>query len=254
MLMRNVVASVVLIAGLLLLSSETTGAEEYRSPGAHFALVLPDGWVRMPPETVTAINNEVRQRMPNSPVQYEAGFQPRGQVAGTFPRILIQVQPMSTAGTSHEDFEREFAGGVKGKVQQVQGAFSDVAKNLSFGDIAFDWSSNRILIPVELDVAGTGKVRALSVGTMGSSEIVFLHCYAKQAEFDRNLPEFNAIIDSFHYDPGYTFVPRTSWSHVDFGGAIGGGIIGAIVGAIVGGIVGGVIFLLRKRAKRGGRT
>ena len=206
-------------------------AEGYRDAKRHFSLTIPQGWVRLDPLLLAGINDTVRQRMPGSKIHYQEGFQPVNQKFGTCPHILLEVQRHASPGLSYDDIEKGYAKALRSSVKQVEGAFRDVVKDLSVGDIILDRSTNRILARLEV-AADAGKVQGLSIGFLGADGVVWLHGYARQEQFQKALPTFHAIADSFRYDPGFAFVPtraRSGAFGTDVGGALGGGLIGAVV-------------------------
>ena len=62
-----------------------------------------------------------------------------------------------------------------------------------------------------------------------------IHSYAQEAEFERCLPSFKSILDSFQYDLGYEFVPRSGarWLRPTLKGALIGAVVGAAVGLVL---------------------
>lgn len=250
----------IVVVGLPFPANGTARAENYRDDAHHYSFVLPADWVPMSTDAVAAINDLVNQRMPGRPVRYETGFQLMGQRPGSYPYILVQVQSHSTVGYSIDDIGKSFAKRAKSEVKRIEGELSDVASKLPIGDVAIDHFKNRVVMRTDAQVAGAGKIRGLSIGTIGAEGIVFLHAYAPQAQFEQYLPAFSAVIDSFRYDPGFTFVPmaaspRSSFRWKD---AIGGGLAGAVICGIAGAITvlfwKGMAVVLRRIFKRIGST
>lgn len=92
-----------------------------------------------------------------------------------------------------------------------------------------------------------GKIRALSVAFVGSQEIVSVHCYAMESDFQSYMPTFAAVNESFQYDPGYRFVSGSE-PVVRRGG--GNPILGALIGAAIAALAGGLVYLLKRFFKR----
>jgi hypothetical protein len=226
---------IALAIGCLLFAASANCAESYHDSYLHFSLQLPDGWTTMSPDALARINETVRRRMPRARVSYDAGFQPKGEAPGSYPYIVVQWHSQKTAGRSLEDIESDLSRGFARAAKRVEGRARDVAKNFTVGDIAVDPSKNRIIMRVEMDVSGVGKVQGLSVGTIGAEGIVYLHCYARESDFERDLPAFDSIADSFQYDPGFAFTPGTlaiSW-WLSWMPNLGGTLIGVLLGALV---------------------
>jgi hypothetical protein len=222
--------------------------ETYRDAGRHFTLTLPSGWAVVSPSGLETMNGAANRMMGG--VRFDAAFMVKGQPLGSYPYVLVQSMPRNTSGLTYEQIERELSRDFSGEVKKVEGKLADVARNLSLGKPALDRGKNRVLNRVQMDVALFGKVNGLSVGMLGKDGVTFVHCYAKDADFDRQMPTFNALADSFHYDAGYEFVPGKPGSlSFDLNGALGGGARGGIIGGTAGGIV-ALSFALRRAGRR----
>jgi hypothetical protein len=239
-----------LVVALLVVPAARPGErrkETYRDAARHFTVTLPDGWAVMPPDALAQVN-EMAVRMGGT--RYEAAFMVKGQQPGSYPYVLVQSMPRNTSGVSYEQIERELARDFSGEVKKVEGKLADIGKNLTMGKPGLDRGTNRVYNRLQMDVALFGRINGLSVGTLGKDGVVFLHCYARDADFNRLLPTFNALADTFHYDAGYEFVPGQAWTpSFDFKGGLGGGATGGIIGGAAGGIV-ALGFALARRASR----
>ncbi len=235
------IAAVLLTCGMTL----PAAAESYRDAANHFSVELPPGWHLMPAQEVQQINEAVRQRMPGSNIHYEAGFRPVDGGPGTFPYVLVQLQQGKTAGSSYEEIERSLTRELNSSIKDVEGSISDLAKNVSLNSGGLDRTRNRVLIRMQMDVAGVGKVQGFTIGHIGSEGVVFLHCYAPEKDVAALLPTYDRLSESFRFDPGYTFTPGPGfWGKVLRSAAIYG-----IIGGIVGSLAGVVGYLLRKKSQ-----
>jgi hypothetical protein len=192
--------------GLTLLAlTGRSSAEEYRDAARHFTITLPGGWGQIPAEALARVNQQVKARM--EAVQYATGFQEVKRLPLSFPYVLVQIQAAPPPGTSYEQIERELGAKLQAGVRKAEGSLADVLKNVSVGSAALDRTKNRIYMNMQMEVAGVGKVRSLSVGALGSEHVVFIHCYAPENEIEERSPVFNQIVDSFTFEPGYEFKP-----------------------------------------------
>jgi hypothetical protein len=243
--------SAAMTAGLALLWGAPAPAADYRDPFHHFSLTLPAGWRDMPGDAVAKANELARQRFPDQDVRYDHGFLPAGKAAGTFPYVLVQVKAGPTNGATYDDIEKGLRS-ASSKIKRLEGPLSDVAKGLAVGEMSLDRAHNRVILRLEMELAGVGKVQAIAFGFIGAKGIVFLHCYDRQADFERSLPVFLAVADSFQYQPGYEFTPAASspmftWPQMPRW-AGNSTVLAAVVGGAVGGLVGliAVVFQMLK--------
>ena len=113
-------------------------------------------------------------------------------------------------------------------------------------DIAYDgtWGYHALV----LTLANTGE--ALSVGHIGSQNVVFVHCYAMQQDFSNWLPTFELLNDSFQYDDDYRFTAHDDEASVisNLGASANwnGWGSGAMLGGLGSAIAGLVIAVVRK--------
>lgn len=202
---------------------------DYHDAENHFSLRrLPSGWGGVPADALESVNKLVSESMPGSKIKYTAGFQLAKQPPLSYPYVLVQPTRFQTRSTaSYDEIEENLAKETKTAIKKVEGAFPEL-KDLAVGVPALDRSRNRIITRIEMDVPGIGKVKGLSVGFIGANGIINVHCYAPEADFDRQLPPFHALLESFQFDSGYTFTPR---------GGLGSAVV---IGAVCGGIIGGL--------------
>jgi hypothetical protein len=180
--------------------------DKYVNHEYHFSLTVPDGWQRMSKKERKMIDTFVRQRGLADMVQYDMGFRPNGSSPGTFPYIMVQVFPFKTAGLSYQEIQNKLDLGIDEPMKVVEEKVGDLVQNLSVGRPALDRSRNRIVVRLESEVCGVGKAQALTTCHLGSECVVALHCYAKEEFFERHMPTFTDLNNSFFFDDGYDFV------------------------------------------------
>jgi len=179
------------------------GAEPYRDAEHHFTVSLPEGWVVMDPAVVNAATQLAKTL--GQKVRYLTGFQPEGQKVGEDPYVLVHVREARLSGATYEEIEESMRGTpeqiakVKGLMLQPSGA-----------DARLDRKRNRVVVEIRAGVMGLVRMQGTSFGLLGADGIVFLHCYAPEAQFDAYRPTFDAMVNSFRFDKGYEFVPSSS--------------------------------------------
>jgi hypothetical protein len=222
---------------VVLLAQSAFCAQSIHDEAAHYSLQLPDAWEEMSPESLKAINAFVTARMPDKSIQYSRGFKLKGAFAGTYPYILVQNVPMDIGNASYEQIERSLSRSMGAEVKSAENAFSDVGKNVSVGVPVLDRSKNWVLMRINMDVAGAGQIQGFSVGHLSSKSNIFVHSYALNSEFQKYLPVFNQINESFQFDAGHEFTPGS-------GGIFGKIPKGVVIGALAGAFIVGVFVVL----------
>jgi hypothetical protein len=240
-------------------TSTTVAGEKYRNEEHGFTVELPDRWVSVSPTVVTQINSVI-ERFLNANISYLTCFVPAGRTSSELPRIFVQFQPWDGGIPTYEALEEDLKTELDKAVGKVKKEAGIPLHSLNLGDVILDRKENRLQMRMQAIVPGEGSVHALSIGMMGKSGVVFLHCYARADKFARTVPLFEVFADSFRYDEGRAYDPaeatvtestrssRGSYMGFSLPGASHGGLIGALIG----GGLGAVVWAVRKARRRFG--
>ena len=219
-----------------------------------FSLVLPDGWIEVPQDVLTAVNDEFkRQGQGASMPRYDYAFQP-GSVQNwlDYPYVLVQI---SNVGRTTEaelkklptiDANQMFSG--------TASKLSGFMSNMKLGQMQYDRTSHVIWMTSQADVAGIGKVQGLTGMIPTEKGAVHVHGYALEPGFSEFLPIFRQIVQSAMIAPDLAYKPR--WSdNVPVVGGINWSKVGekALMGGIAGAFI-GLIAALVRRSRRTSKT
>jgi hypothetical protein len=225
--------------------------DEFRDGYGHYTFTLPTGWGEAPLATLSAINSAAKHKVRDMTIKYDHAFLGIGEKWGNFPYVLVQSIPTPSGEATYDDIEKSLSAFGSG-VKRAEGKFADLVKGTSVGDVSFDRTNNRVTFRLQMEVSGVGKVQALGFGFIGKKQIIFLHCYDREEDFQRRTPVFLKLADSFKFEPGYEFVaaqPRTSVLSGGFSGVLPIAIIGAAIGGFVGLAFVIISFLTKKPAE-----
>jgi hypothetical protein len=203
--MRHRAWASALAAGVVLCWAAAGRAETFRDAQRHFTVDLPAGWEPVPAYILAGINeSSVQAGGPQA--DYFACFHIRGEPLAGHAYVLL-LQPTSVRGATRTfaTLERSLTEDLPGTVQRFEGRLADAAARLADGDALLDRAAKRFVMRGHTDMAGVGPITTLSVGMLGAGGTILVNCYAPAAEFDRHLPAFVALAESFRYDPGYEF-------------------------------------------------
>jgi hypothetical protein len=246
--LRRYILLVLTAVGVVFPSTRTSGSGPYHDSVRHFSLVVPDEWKPMERQALIHVNRRVQELLPGTSIRYQAGFQLRDGAPATYPYLLVRVEFVATRGASYEEVKRSISRAFKIEFQQVEGKLPGLIRILSVGEAALDRTRDRVVLHVQMEVVGVGRVHCLSAAMLGSDEVVFLLGYAREAEFEKYRPAFEALADSFRYDPGHAFVAQTTPVPTrppgmrDLGADFGSGLIG---GVLCGLVAGGVVLIMK---------
>ncbi len=180
-------------------------AETFRDAAYHFEFSMPGGWIRWPAATLNAANQFARQRAPGHAIEFSAGFQPRGNLLGTYPYMLVQVQKHASAGSSYEEIERGLTQATRSAAREARGALADIARGIELGEAALDRKNNRVVIRYQLDGPTVGKVEGITLANIGKDSIVSLHYYDRARGYDESVKTFFLIANTFEFEKEYEF-------------------------------------------------
>jgi hypothetical protein len=246
--LRRYILLVLTALGVLFSSGRTSSSGPYHDSVRHFSLVVPDEWKPMDPQGLTLVNRLVQELRPGTSIRYQSGFQLRDRAPASYPYVLVRVELAATRGASYDDVEKSIGRALKIESQRAEDNLPWLIRNLSVGEAVLDRTRDRVVLHMQMEVVGFGKVHCLSTAMLGSDEVVFLLGYAREAEFEKYRPAFEALADSFRYDPGHAFVAQTTPVHTrppgarDLGADFGSGLIG---GVLCGLVAGGVALIIR---------
>lgn len=237
--MRNFVAAILILAATGPFPvfadepPEPAGSESARLefPAHGCSLVLPPGWTRTPDAVVAAADAEVASRVPGRNFQYIGAASREHDGSLIPPYIIVQVtafgQPIS--GASYDQIEKGLGAYSSDDLETVaETSLKDLVDSVKMNQIVLDRARNRTTFNFEL-TAGSDTLRGLAIGFLGSDRMISINCYQMAGEFDQTLPQFQAIIDGFSWQPGREFVPGNGSSGI-WGNVIRGAIFGALFG------------------------
>jgi hypothetical protein len=200
--MRPAVRPVVACA-LALLAAGPAAADPFRDQQWRFTLEVPAGWERMSADEVGTLNTVMRSLTRSEDATYEVGFRPTGSNPGDYPFVLIQKVPGEIERATYDEIHKGLTRSLRMPVQSVEGK----AAEPTVGRAVLDRSRHRVAVTDTFKAPGVGPVRSLTIGHLGESGVVFVHCYAQEEEFAKTKPTFDQLNDSFRYDLGYEFLP-----------------------------------------------
>ena len=233
---------------VMVLSASVGAAGEYRNDEFHFSLTIPNDWAEISRAELNAINARAAQRAPIK-VEFIAGFRHTKPDFTGSPYILVQPLQGSIRGASYEELERSLERELGTSMKQAEGAIADLARNLKVGSAVLDRSRNQMVMRLQMDVVGGGRLQSLSVGHLGADCVIMVHAYAADPTFPRWVQTFDQINSTFRYDPGNTFNPGVA--RVGFWGNVGNGAMrGALIGGGVGLMAGLIALVLRTSKKK----
>lgn len=225
-------------------------AETYRDEKRHFTIDLPSNWQVMSSSEVNQINRLTGGRLLGMGVTFDSGLRCKGTQPGTYPYVLIQTQKGPPNGTSFEEIEQQLSHDLSAPVQEAKQRLGDLIRDVSLSQPVFDRKTMCVVLRTRTNVMGIGVVQGLSIGHLGKDQVVFVHAYAKEAEFPGCLSKFETINDYVSFDRGYEFTPGT-------GSAGGASLSSATISTLVGGfialtvIVGGYLYHQPARLRTG---
>jgi hypothetical protein len=215
--------------------------ETYNDPEKHYSFLMPQGWQRMTSKEMEQLDEFLKSTLLGSFVQYDAGLRRRYGSSWSYPYVLIQSQPVPETGMTYEQIENGLAWELPATIKLVSGSLGDWGKKTDLGSAILDRDRNLIVVRIAMDVGGVGKVQGLSVGHIGKENIISLHCYALDKDFDRYQNVFTEMNNSFQFDEGHEFTPAPGVSL-----NLPGGMLPVLVGLGCTGLVLAVTFYIHK--------
>lgn len=231
-------------------------AEPYRDEARHWSVTPPPGWRTATADMVATIDQEFAARMPQKQFTYIAAFI-KGDIAKdqagvmlSYPYLLVQITPVPLAGKSFRQIAEAFdAQLMTDATQKAAAAVKDAMTLGPPGAARIDPAHNRMVFDVTGTVLGIGTIKGRCMGFFGKDCIVQLNFYAKADEFEAQLPDFEAFVAGFAYDPGYAFVATPDAASPAGPGTMKRALVYAGAGAVVAGVIAVLIAIAKRRTK-----
>lgn len=218
----------VLMCALWLCVAATSRADTYHDPIGHFTFQIPADWQQLTQEELEDLDGGESQSADTRP--HEIAFRHRNASADCFPRVFVRFVSTRIGSISPKTVDRFAESFKKGLERQLDDGRSDWADRRGVDAITFDKSRNRFDFQGRNFLEEVGGVRFTGVVHVGGKGLVVVTGATEARHLERDLPVFNAIQESFRFEPGYSFTPRRrGMSDDDFAEHIGE-IVGAVVG------------------------
>lgn len=203
-----------------------------------FTLSLPDGWVEMPQDVLSAMHEALSKQAPNAKIpKYDYGFQlEAAQNWLEYPYVLVQV---SAAGRVPEHQLKSMPKiDLNEKMKDQSAALQSMMTNTSLGKMQYDEAAHVVWITVKSDVVNIGQIEGISGLIPTEKGIVKVHAYATEADFPTCLPIFRQIITSTTISPDLIYKPRWTDSSkfltaINWGQVAGNAAAGAVIGGVI---------------------
>jgi hypothetical protein len=234
---------------LLLAVAPAAPAGPYHGVQYGYNVTIPDNWTQIPADVVEATMKLAQNPSSKTTLVCDSAFQPAAEKKWfTYPYMIVQVIPYSSFGLRRQINEDEFAEVTKAMTGVEIGKAMDSAlspdarsimSNASLGQPVLDRNKRRFLLPMNMTVAGIGKVKGMLAGHFGHDSLIQIGVYTRESDWDRYTSTTQGIIDSFHFDAAADYSTaaalaspsRNIWSGVAQK-ALAGGILGALIGGI----------------------
>jgi hypothetical protein len=216
-----------------------------------YTITLPDGWVEMPKEVITARLQEIKQAgMGAATLQnYDRGFQQKGSDWFEYPYILVIVNKKGKAPSA--DLDKLDQIDISGAKDKVVKDFNGLILNAEFGKMQYEKESNVIWLKTRMETSGAGTIEGISGMLLTNEGFIQITGYAASEGIAELIPVVQKMVrtttvsEKLKYTENHLVgVPRflrgMNWESV---------LVAGIRGAVIGVVVALVLGLVRKFKK-----
>jgi len=211
---------------------------------------LPAGWKPIPREVLDSYCEAMAKMAPKAAKQsYDYGFQPADSAKWfAYPYLLVQVNRSGRIPESQFESMKRVEQAMSRGMEKTRDAMSSFASGARLGETAYDPAAHILWTRIALDVKGTGTVRGVVGVVLTETGFVQVSGYAKDAEYSRYSPLFEAIIRNIALGEDMKYRPRAGESPapapvMDWGTVLVNGLIGAAAA----GVIALIVLLVGKR-------
>src|SRR3954452_7131823 len=172
---------------LLFVTATAAAAAPYHGAGYGYNITLPDDLTQIPADVVIATTKLAQNPNAKSALVTDAAFQPKVQKRWfSYPYMIVQVIPYSGLDLNRQLNEDEFGDVVKAMTgvdvnkamdQSLSSEAKSAMSNASIGQPQLDRGKRRFLVPMNMTVAGIGKVKGTLAGYFGRRAVVQIGVY-----------------------------------------------------------------------------
>jgi hypothetical protein len=233
--------------GLKIVMENAVPGPLYTNPVDHYSVQLPPAWKILTKDEVSRVMSQLT-RMTGAPsVEFVVGFQRSDRPHFGYPYVLVQRHQVNTP--TIEQMLKSAEKDAPAAFEKVADKMKGIANNPAVGQPTIDHARHILFMSVEMNVATVGPVKGLSALCLGRHGIAQFNFYAAKREYDLHLPDFQSMLDSFQWEPGYGYDEATAkaneqalpWGDLfGNGGAFNwdGAKMGGLKGALIGGGIG----------------
>ncbi|HBI46326.1 MAG TPA: hypothetical protein DDY78_26265 [Planctomycetales bacterium] len=207
---------------------------QYSDPELHFSIKLPESWRRLPPGVADRAAEALARQTGEPLEKYQAWFQRSDKPEGDYPYILInrQICRMPTLGETADGYKSIKAAAEKANDRK------GISSDSKMFDAVIDARRNMIFFEIEqtVNISDTGKVHGKICLFPGKVGVAQLNFWAAAADVDRSKVDFDFVLDSFVFEPGYGYqsglAADAPTRGFDFSRLLMFGLIGGIFGPL----------------------
>lgn len=206
-----------------------------------FSLSLPEGWVEIPQDVLSAMQAELKQQVPNATIpKYDYGFQREpSRNWMEYPYVLVQV--INTGRVPEHQLRSMPKIDLNERLKDRTSKLQPIMSNVTLGKMQYDEAAHVVWITTRSDVENIGKILGITGLIPTEKGVIQLHAYSLESDFQGHLPTFRQMITSTIISPDIVYRPRWSdsspiLSGIDWGQVTIAGIIGGFI-ALVGGLI-----------------
>jgi len=230
------------------IKSPETGKLLFTSAKEHYTAKLPSDWERINEDELKEFNKFLDTVNGNIKVEYKTGFKMKGQNASSLPRILIQQHNLNSYAYTHESLIKEFSFDQSSLSSSSNGLIKPKDTKSYYRE-----DKQAVITETTMDAGDQGKIRTIIAIFIGKDGATQLNFYSSEADYEKYRPEFESIISSFDYWPGYKYdsnrnIARDVLSKQKQ--ALATGFIKGAVAVIILGLLTPVFIKLRNRSKK----
>jgi hypothetical protein len=213
-----------------------------------FTITLPDGWIEIPQDGLTAMFAELERQAPDAKIpKYDYGFQlGSSQNWMEYPYILVQLNKASRI--PEHQLKSLPTIDLNAKIKDQAANMQSLMSSISIGKMQYDQAAHVVWLTMQSDVVNVGRIRGISGLIPTETGFVQVHAYSTESDFQSYLPIFRQIITATAINPSLVYKPRWTDSSPIISGIDWGQMAGkAIVGGVIGGLIAIFVGIRRKK-------
>lgn len=199
---------------------------EYIDDSLHFTFTLPTGWEMIPYETVKEHEQQIKADIgaDNAKFSYDGALDLQSsEFYFEYPHVIYEYVQMpdllkkySFSQVTEVMIESINPNAIRKYIDTYK--MNDLIADYDLSTVIVDDKNYSLFYSMIMEIANVGNIKGIVGMYFGKEGLIKFYCYSTEKDFDKYLPSFKILFNTFKFQKGYEFadVPTSNKLEYDF--------------------------------------